>query len=158
MQHRSSQNLCCGDTTKLQHAYYANQAGGALAHFSGGEFQRGHGLGTVISGFLKRALPLLPATFTKSLKRKALKAGLGVAGDLLRGKSLKTAVKDRALETIGFGGGGNDSVKKPTLRSSKRPTTTIKPRPIKRPAPNRRVSFGPAVRGRASRYRNTVLQ
>ncbi len=146
--------MCCGDTTKLQHAYYANQAGGGLAHFVGGDFQRGHGLGTVISGFLKQAMPLLPANFTKTLKRKALKAGLGVAGDLLKGKSFKTAVKDRALETIGFGGGGGGA-DKPTRRPPRQPT---KKRPIKRPTPNRRVSFGPAVRGRASRYKNTVLQ
>ena len=122
-----------------------------MAHFVGGDFQPVHGLGTVISGFLKQAMPLLPANFTKALKRKALKAGLGVAGDLLKGKSFKTAVKDRALETIGFGGGGAD---KPTRRPPRQPTKRL----IKRPTPNRRVSFGSAVRGRASRYKNTVLQ
>ena len=53
------QQACCVDTTKMQEEYYLNQAGGALPHFVGGEFQRGHGLGTVISGYMRSAIPLL---------------------------------------------------------------------------------------------------
>ena len=65
--------VCCGDTTKLQHDYYLNQAGQGLVHFSGGsnqyghgllyfsggEFQRGHGIGTLMSGAINQALPVL---------------------------------------------------------------------------------------------------
>ena len=146
--HRGLRHMHCEDTTKLQHDYYMDQVGGGLPHFIGAENQRGHGLGTVISGVLKQALPLLRSSFAQAVKRKALKAGLGVAGDLLRGKSLKTAVKNRALETIGFATDTYNSQSKQAKN---------KKRPIRRSAPKKRVSFGPATRGRASRYRNTIL-
>ena len=134
------QSMCCPDTTKLQHDYYVNQAGRGLPHFTGGEYQRGHGLGATISGFLRSTLPLLPANIVATLKRKALTAGLGVASDVLSGKKLKTSIKERAMQTIG--------IKK----------TSSRKKPIKRRAPRKSVSSPPAKRRATShRYKNTVF-
>ena len=93
---------CCTDTTKLQSDYYGNQAGNGLAHFTGGDYQRGHGLGTVISGLKSHIVPLvnnsLVAKAAKSLKRKALTAGIEIASDVVSGKKLKTAIKERVFK------------------------------------------------------------
>ena len=137
------QSMCCPDTTKLQHDYYVNQAGRGLPHFTGGEYQRGHGLGATISGFLRSTLPLLQPHLAKTvniLKRKALTAGLGVASDVLSGKKLKTSIKERAMQTIG--------IKK----------TSSRKKPIKRRAPRKSVSSPPVKRQATShRYKNTVF-
>ena len=137
--YRLQQQACCGDTTKLQHDYYVNQAGRGLPHFAGAAYQRGHGLGTMISGFLRSTMPLLPEQFMKTLKRKALTAGLGVASDVMSGKKLKTSIKERAQQSIG--------IKTPTQK-----------KPIKRRAPRKSVSSPPAKRRATShRYKNTVF-
>ncbi len=139
------QNMCCPDTTKLQHDYYCNQAGGSLPHFTGGEYQRGHGLGTIMSGVMRASLPLLPPNIVSILKRKALAAGIGVVGDVLKGKRLKTAVKDRALASIGI------------KKAAPKKTAPKKKKPIKRPASRKRVSSVPARKEATSRYSNTVF-
>ena len=143
--YRSQQHLCCGDNTALQCDYYVNQAGRGLPHFVGGEYQRGHGLGTVLSGYLKSAIPLLPEEMMRTLKRKALTAGLGVATDVLGGKKLKSAMKDRALDVIG-------------MTKNTRPTGVRKH--IKRRMRRKTVSSGPPDKRRATaqRYQNTVFQ
>ena len=153
--------MCCGDTTKLQHDYYLNQAGHGLAHFSGGatqyghglpyysggEFQRGHGIGTLMSGAINQAIPILRPHLMKivrSVKRKVAAAGLGVVKDVMSGKRLKTSVKDRALETIGI---------------KDKPLQKRQPKnPIKRRAPKKNVISTPA-KGRAAsnRFKHTIF-
>ena len=158
--------LCCGDTTKLQHDYYTKQAGHGLTHFSGaasqyghglayysgGEHQRGHGLGAMMSGAIKQFMPMLQphlSKVTRGVKRKLAEVGFGVVRDVISGKQLKTAIKDRTLETIGI------NQHKPQKASIKRPSK----RPIRRPSSRKSVISTPA-RGRATsdRFKNTVLR
>jgi len=158
--------MCCGDTTKLQHDYYTNQAGQGLTHFSGaasqyghglpyysgGEYQRGHGLGTLMSGAIKQFMPMLQphlSKVTRGVKRKLAEVGFGVVKDVISGKRLKTAIKDRTLETIGI------NQHKPRKGPIKRPAK----RPIKRPSSRKPVISTPA-RGRATsdRFKNTVFR
>ena len=155
--------LCCGDTTKLQHDYYTKQAGHGLTHFSGAasqyghglayysgaEHQRGHGLGAMMSGAIKQFMPMLQphlSKVTRGVKRKLVEAGIGVVTDVISGKRLKTAIKDRSLET---------NPQTPQKRQTKRPAK----RPIKRPSSRKPVISTPA-RGRATsdRFNNTVFR
>lgn len=173
--------MCCGDTTKLQHDYYLNQAGQGLPHFSGGanqyghglpyysggEFQRGHGIGTLMSGAINQALPVLRPHLMKivrGIKRKVAEAGIGVVKDVISGKRLKTSVKDRALETIGI----NSTEKRPTPYSRAAPRSAPRAapsrvrgakKPIKRRAP-KKVGISTQARGRATsdRFQGTVLR
>ena len=49
--------------------YYTRQSGGALPYFAGARFQRGHGLGSVLGGMLRSAMPII--------KRGAVALGRG---------------------------------------------------------------------------------
>ena len=133
------------DTTKLQHDYYVNQAGNGLAHFTGGDYQRGHGLGTMISGLKSHIAPLLNNPLLvkagKSLKRKALTAGLGIASDVMNGKKLKTSIKERV-----FPSKSTSRKKSPTSKKGRKGKSNKKS-----------VSSASARRGGTSRYQNTIF-
>ena len=67
--------------------------------FVGTRGQRGHGLGSLLGGFFRSALPMLKrglATFGKH----ALKTGLEIANDVVEGESIKEAAKRRVPEGI----------------------------------------------------------
>lgn len=137
---------CCTDTTKLQHDYYVNQAGNGLAHFTGGDYQRGHGLGTVISGLKSHIVPLvnnsLVAKAAKSLKRKALTAGIEIASDVMSGKKLKTAIKERVFKNK-----STSRKKSPTKRKGRKGSTKKKS-----------VSSSAAKRGATSRPKENIFE
>ena len=139
---------CCEDTAKLQHDYYVNQAGRGLPHFTGGEYQRGHGLGTVISGLRSNIAPLLNhplvAKAVKSLKRKAMTTGFEVASDVMSGKKLKTSINERVFQ--------RKAGKKPATQKMTRKNAT------KKIAKRKSVISAPAKRQSTSRYNNTIFQ
>ena len=75
------------------------QSGGGLPVFQGSRGQRGHGLGSMLSGFFRSAMPMIKrglATFGKH----ALKTGLEIAGDVADGRSFKKSARERILPTI----------------------------------------------------------
>ena len=137
---------CCTDTTKLQSDYYVNQAGNGFAHFTGGDYQRGHGLGTVISGLKSHIVPLmnnsLVAKAAKSLKRKALTAGIEIAIDVVSGKKLKTAIKERVFKNK-----STSRKKAPTKRKGRK--GNAKKKSTSSSAANRRVT---------SHYKNNIFE
>lgn len=82
-----------------------------MMYFVGAKNQRGHGLGglfrtilRVATPFLKRAaVPLLKRTAKTAMKaagKQALTSGAALAGDILAGKSFKTAVRARGKEGV----------------------------------------------------------
>ena len=77
---------------QLYHEFY-NQTGYGLPVFIGG--MRGRGLGSVLSGLFRSAIPLLKKS-GKAILREGLSTGLRVAQDVASGKNLKSAVKRRA--------------------------------------------------------------
>lgn len=77
--------------------HYTTQMGGGLPVFAGAPMQRGHGLGNVFRGLARVALPLLKKGATR-LGKQALKTGVKIAGDALKGKNIKTAVRGRMKE------------------------------------------------------------
>ena len=73
---------CCDANKHLYESYYLDQSGSGVPVFAGSRGQRGHGLGSLLSGFFRSALPMLKrglATFGKH----ALKTGLEIANDVV---------------------------------------------------------------------------
>jgi hypothetical protein len=64
--------------TKAYHDNYIHQSGKRYPVFAGRRYQRGHGLGSIIGGLFKAAMPLLKKG-AKNLEREALKPGLNIA-------------------------------------------------------------------------------
>ena len=68
--------------------------------FVGRRFQRGHGLGSILSGFFRRLVLPFFKTYGKSMLSGALKTGMEVADDVLDGQPLKESAKKRVPEGI----------------------------------------------------------
>ena len=93
------QKFCCDASRGMYEDYYIRQSGNGLPVFQGSRGQRGHGLGSMLSGLFRSAVPMLKrglATFGKH----ALKTGLEIASDVADGTSFKDSAKARILPSI----------------------------------------------------------
>jgi len=91
--------FCCDDSRGAYKDYYLQQSGSGLPIFQGSRGQRGHGLGSMLSGLFRSAVPMIKrglATFGKH----ALKTGLEIASDVADGASFKDSAKARILPSI----------------------------------------------------------
>lgn len=91
--------FCCEASRHIYDDYYLNQGGQGLPVFTGYSGQRGHGLGSLLSGLFRSAMPMIKrglATFG----RHALKTGLEIANDVAGGENLKHSAKRRVTEGI----------------------------------------------------------
>ena len=91
--------FCCDASKHLYENYYVDQSGSGLPVFVGSRGQRGHGLGSILSGLFRSALPMLRrglATFGKH----ALKTGLEIANDVVAGDNIKDSARKRVPEGI----------------------------------------------------------
>ena len=61
--------------------------------------QRDHGLGSLFGGLIRSAMPLIKRG-ALALGKGALKTGLGVAGDVLSGQSIKCRQKDAMISKV----------------------------------------------------------
>lgn len=77
--------------------YYLHQVGHGMPFFSGTRVQRGHGLGNILSGLVRAAMPLVKSG-VKALGRQGLKTGMQIAGDVFRGQKPKRAVRQRTKQ------------------------------------------------------------
>lgn len=82
---------------RLYENYYLNQTGHGLPVYVGGRALRGSGLGSVLGGLFRAAMPLLKQG-GKALLREGARTGLDMAADVLSGQSLKSAAKRRAKQ------------------------------------------------------------
>ena len=64
-----------------------------ITPFAGAQYQRGHGLGSIFKGLFRSAILLL--------KGPVLRAGVHMASDVLRGKTMKQALKNRVAPLVG---------------------------------------------------------
>lgn len=74
-----------------------------MMYFVGARQQRGHGLAGLFRSVLRVAVPMLKRTAKTALKaagRQALTSGAALAGDLMAGRSFKTAVRARGKEGL----------------------------------------------------------
>ena len=65
--------------------------------FHGARIQRGSGLGNILSGLFRRAMPFLWKG-AKFAGKTALKTGIDVAKDVIDGQDIKSAVKARTRQ------------------------------------------------------------
>ena len=81
--------------TPNRHLYdeYYSQTGRGYPVYIGG--MRGAGLGSVLSGLFRSAVPLLKKG-GKALLKEGISSGLHVAQDVIGGKSFKNSVKTRS--------------------------------------------------------------
>ena len=85
--------FCCDASRDMYDDYYAKQRGGAMPVFVGTKRQRGHGIGSMLSGLFRNVvLPFLKGN-VGSLAGNVLKTGAQVLDDVVQGKSLKDTVK-----------------------------------------------------------------
>ena len=61
--------------------------------------QRGYGIGSVLSGMLRAAVPFLRRG-AQALGKQALRTGLDVGRDVLSGRKLKDSARQRTLQTV----------------------------------------------------------
>lgn len=90
---------CCDSSRQTYENYYLAQSGDGLPIFVGSRGQRGHGLGSMLSGLFRSAAPVVKSGLA-TLGKSALKTGLNIARDVLDGEPVGQAAKKRLSETI----------------------------------------------------------
>ena len=78
--------------------YYLNQAGSGLPVFVGSRHMKGHGIGNVLSGLVRMAVPILKKT-GKAVLREGVRTGIGILDDVTRGANIKKSLKNRAQQS-----------------------------------------------------------
>jgi len=123
--------FCC-DASRLDYEdYYLNQSGNGMSVFHGARMQRGHGLGSFLSGLFRNAWPLIQ-TGAKAFGKQFLRTGLQIANDVADGQELKESGKRRIPERIKAFTSSSDftnqsgSGRKRRKRSLKRITKRVK--------------------------------
>ena len=92
--------FCCDASRDMYEDYNVKQRDGAMPVVVGTKRQRGHGIGSMLSGLFRNVvLPFLKGN-VGSLAGNVLKTGAQVLDDVVRGKSLKDTVKKRIPEAI----------------------------------------------------------
>ena len=92
MKHRQ---YCCDASRDLYEEYYSRQNGGEIPVFAGKRFQRGHGLGSILGGFVRRLVLPFFQTNAKSMLKNVAKTGMEVADDVIEGRWFVDSVKKR---------------------------------------------------------------
>lgn len=93
--------FCCDASRGMYEDYYCAAASqrGAGGVYQGARGMRGHGLGSILSGFFRSALPLLKRGLS-FFGKEALRTGARIANDVADGQSLGDATKKRVRERI----------------------------------------------------------
>lgn len=98
---------CNKDCRKSHFLHY----GSGLPVFRGDLIQEGYGLGGILSGLFRKAIPIFAPILkegAKTLGRAALKTGRNVLADVMSDKaSLKDSLKQRIAETLSSNDGNN---------------------------------------------------
>jgi hypothetical protein len=90
--------FCCDASRRMYEDYYVH-SGSGVPIFVGARGQRGSGLGSILSGFFRSAMPLLKRGLS-IFGREALKTGARIANDVADGQSFRDSTKKRVSERI----------------------------------------------------------
>ena len=90
---------CCEANRTDYESYYLNQAGSGFSVFQGSRGQRGHGIGSVLSGLFRSAVPMLKRVLA-AFGKQALSTGFQVASDVADGQNFGEVVRLRARQGI----------------------------------------------------------
>jgi hypothetical protein len=123
---------CCDASRDMVLDYYTRQSGGGVPYFEGFRGQRGHGLGSLLSGLWRSAVPILKRGLSFFLPA-ALRTGAKIANDVADGRpfmeSAKSHVTDRINEyvpgLIGQSGSGRRRRTTTPRRRSRRRATNV---------------------------------
>ncbi len=78
--------------------HYTRQLGRGYPVFRGAPTQKGYGLGNILGGLFRTAMPLIKQG-AKTFGRQAVRTGLGIAQDALEGKNVKSSAQSRLKQT-----------------------------------------------------------
>jgi len=93
-------SFCCDASRSAYEDYYMNQSGSGMPVFQGARMQRGHGLGSILSGFFRSAWPIIQSG-AKAFGKQFLRTGLQIANDVVEGgENLKQSTLRRIPEGI----------------------------------------------------------
>src|ERR1700690_149125 len=91
--------FCCDSSRGMYEDYYMNQSGSGMPVFAGYRGQRGHGLGSMLSGLFRSAMPMIRRGLA-FFGRQALRTGAQIANDVADGESIGNSAKRRVSEGI----------------------------------------------------------
>jgi hypothetical protein len=84
--------FCCDASHEMYCDYYKRQSGGQMPVFVGQRYQRGHGLGSMLYGLLRKAVPFITDNI-KNVGKNLLTTGVNIAQDMIRGDKFKEAAR-----------------------------------------------------------------
>lgn len=80
--------------------YYLNQAGSGFGNvYTGCVYQKGHGIGSFLSGLFRCALPIIKSG-SATVGSELLKTGVNIISDISKNELPETAIKKRGKETL----------------------------------------------------------
>ena len=91
--------FCCDASRGMYEDYYVSQSGSGMPCYQGARGQRGHGLGSMLSGLFRSAMPMVKSGLA-AVGRQALRTGAQIAIDVTDGQSLGNSVKRHINEGI----------------------------------------------------------
>jgi hypothetical protein len=113
--------------------YYSDQCGAGMNVFQGARGQRGHGLGSMLSGLFRSAWPILKnfgLSIGKAFGRKVLETGANVVSDVVSGTKVQESMDRRVPEGLkeftGTNFGQTGSGKRRGRSSKKKPLKRLK--------------------------------
>lgn len=122
---------------QYENYYFKSQYGKGLSPaYGGAPRQRGHGIGSLIAGLLRGAVPLLSTlgkSAAKSIGSAVLSTGAGVLTDAIAGRGIKASMKRHAISQ------GRNLIKKAATSTRGYLNSTDAPKPVKRRATGKRA-------------------
>ena len=93
--------FCCKVSRGMYEDYYLRQSGGGeMPVYIGARFQKGHGLGSILSGLFRRILPFFRSN-AKNFATNLLQTGAEVVGDVFdNNKKFTESLKERVPQGI----------------------------------------------------------
>ena len=92
--------FCCEASRDMYEDYYIRQSGGQMPVYVGARFQRGHGLGSILSGLFRRILPFF-SNNAKQFANNLLQTGAEVVSDVFDNKKkFSESLKERIPQSI----------------------------------------------------------
>ena len=92
--------FCCEVNNHLYDEYYKRQSGGEMPVFIGRRNQRGHGIGSLLSGLFRRVVMPFVRDNAKKVGASLLKTGMNIMGDVMSGKNLKESAKEHVPQGL----------------------------------------------------------
>lgn len=84
--------FCCDASHGMYCNYYKRQSGGEMPVFVGRRYQRGHGLGSILSGLFRKVVPFITDN-ARSIGKNLLRTGVDIAQDVIHGQKFGEAAR-----------------------------------------------------------------